>query len=288
MTRTRVVTDEHDLGRGRHAVRAPDPRLRALLYRDYVGFEQESASFGSWLEAPRPALTVMVDVRGTLRADGAPLPDAWLGGLSDRPTLVQFAPPYESLDVELTPLGAYTVLGRPLHELQGTCVRLDDLFGAAGGELAERLREATSWDARFDLFEAFLTRRALDGPRPSPVVAAAVARLRASGGRARIEAVAAELGCSRRHLTAAFRAQVGLAPKTFARLVRFERLRRLLERDPIRWADVAYECGYSDQPHLNREFRELAGTTPTDFLARILPGFGGVVGDGLPFVQDAR
>ena len=86
-----------------------------------------------------------------------------------------------------------------------------------------------------------------------------------------------------------------------ARLIRFGAVRRRIERTPARWADIAYECGYADQPHLNRDFRELAGTTPTDFVTRLLPGYGGVIGDavaclppgyrgvigdGVPFIQD--
>jgi AraC-like DNA-binding protein len=58
-----------------------------------------------------------------------------------------------------------------------------------------------------------------------------------------------------------------------------------LEAEPARWADIALAAGYCDQSHLNRDFRELAGTTPSDFLARQIPG-GGVVGDEIPFVQD--
>ena len=72
-----------------------------------------------------------------------------------------------------------------------------------------------------------------------------------------------------------------------ARLMRFQHVRRQIERDPPRWAEIAFAAGYADQPHLNREFRELAGTTPSEFIARQMPG-GGIVGDrvSFSFVQD--
>ena len=114
----------------------------------------------------------------------------------------------------------------------------------------------------------------------------ALSRLWQTGGKERVESLATELGCSRRYLLARFREQVGLGPKTVARLIRFGTVRRRIERAPTRWADVAYECGYADQSHLARDFRELAGTTPADFLRRLLPGHGGVMGDGVPFIQD--
>jgi AraC-like DNA-binding protein len=257
-----------------------------VLYRDLLGFEQDRAAFSSWLEPPRPALTLIIDFEGQISLDGAPLPSAWIAGLSDRYAVVGFTSRYASIDLEFTPLGAWTLLGFPLGELQGQTVRLEDAFGQMGRRLVEQLHDTHDWAARFDVLEAFLLARADAGPRPTPAVAWALARLWETEGRERVESLAAQLGCSRRYLHAGFREQIGLAPKTVARLIRFGAVRRRIERAPVRWADVAYECGYADQSHLNRDFRELAGTTPTDFASRLLPGSGGVVGDGVPFVQD--
>jgi AraC-like DNA-binding protein len=94
----------------------------------------------------------------------------------------------------------------------------------------------------------------------------------------RVEALATELGCSRRYLRDGFVRQVGLPPKTVARLMRFDHVRERIQEAPTRWGEVAHAAGYADQSHLNREFRELAGTTPSDFVRRLIPE-GGVVGD---------
>ena len=285
--RTRLIRDEHELGRWTRAVRSPDPRLRGLLYRDLLGFEQESATFSSWLEPPRPAYTLIVDLEGSISLGDEPLPPAWIGGLSDRYAVVGFdARRYASIDLELTPLGAWAVLGLPLGELEGRTVTLEDAFGASASRLVDELHATSDWDSRFDAVERFLLARAQDGPPPTPAVSWALSRLWQTDGRERVHSLAEQLGCSRRYLHARFREQVGLAPKTVARLVRFGAVRRRIERAPARWADVAYECGYADQSHLNRDFRELAGTTPADFVSRLLPGYGGVMGDGVPFIQD--
>jgi AraC-like DNA-binding protein len=284
-SRTRVARGEFEAGRWTRAVRLPDRRLTPVLTRGYTGFVQESARLGSCLEPPLPAVTLMIDLDGALQADGAPLPGAWVAGLTDTYSVIEFGGRYACVDIKLTPLGAYTVLGRPLDELAGRVVGLDDLFGADGRRLADRLREAVDWDQRFDSIEGFLAARVEHGPSPTPALAWALERLRASAGRQRIEALAAELGCSRRHLSVKFREQVGLSPKTVARLLRFEHVCRQLEADPMAWADIAYASGYCDQSHLNRDFRDLAGTTPSDFLARRIPG-GGVIGDQIRKVQD--
>ncbi|MGH2913649.1 MAG: helix-turn-helix domain-containing protein [Solirubrobacteraceae bacterium] len=160
------------------------------------------------------------------------------------------------------------------------------MFGAAGRRLEQRLHETDDWDERFDVLDRFLLERAGDGPRPHRLAVEAWSRLHATAGAVRIGALAAELGCSRRHLTAVFHEQVGLAPKTVGRLLRFRSVCRRLERDPARWADIAYAAGYCDQAHLNREFRDLAGTTPTDFLARLIPGDRTAPSGDITFVQD--
>jgi transcriptional regulator GlxA family with amidase domain len=101
-------------------------------------------------------------------------------------------------------------------------------------------------------------------------------RLRASAGGVTVSALADELGCSRRHLTAGFRDHVGLPPKRVARILRFGRVLGLLERSGGRGlGEIAAACGYADQPHLNRDFRAFAGASPGDWLARRMPGGAG-------------
>ena len=75
----------------------------------------------------------------------------------------------------------------------------------------------------------------------------------------------------------------------FARVLRFERAVAQLGRDDgARFVEIAQDCGYYDQAHLNRDFREFAGASPTSYLGRLLPDGGGVAAtDDVPFVQDS-
>jgi AraC-like DNA-binding protein len=202
---------------------------------------------------------------------------SFVAGLSDAPVLIEHAGIQHGIEVNLTPLGARRLLGVPMHELTNRVVALDDLLGA--DLLVERLSEATSWSAQFDLLDAALARRLAETPAPAPEVAWAFGRLRASGGAAPVTALAGELGWSRGRLVDAFRDQVGLPPKLLARILRFERVvARLRAEDPERWTDVAYDAGYYDQAHFNRDFREFAGVTPSAFLASRLPSGAGFAG----------
>src|SRR3954464_11943209 len=97
------------------------------------------------------------------------------------------------------------------------------------------------------------------------------------------------MGCSRRRLAARFGDDVGLAPKAVGRILRFQRVLQLLaaEGGAGRFAQIAAAGGYYDQPHLNRDFRDLAGCTPTEYLARVLPeGRGVAPPETFPNVQD--
>ena len=88
--------------------------------------------------------------------------------------------------------------------------------------------------------------------------------------------IAAGVGWSRQHLGQRFRAEFGLSPKLVARVIRFERATRMLRSVPsfVSIAQTATACGYYDQAHLNRDFIELAGCSPTRWLAEEeLPSF---------------
>ena len=138
------------------------------------------------------------------------------------------------------------------------------------------MRDAGTWPERFALLDDTIARLIRERAAVHPDVAYAFDRLVDSGGEVTIGDLAGEIGWSPRHLTNRFRAEVGLRPKETARVVRFDRARRLLHTG-VRLGDVAARAGYFDQAHLNREFHALAGLSPTRWMA-----------DEIGFVQAAR
>jgi AraC-like DNA-binding protein len=176
--------------------------------------------------------------------------------------------------LSLTPLGARAVYGMPAAELADTLVSLEDLLGALGSELLDRVRSAATWTDRFAALDTLLARvvaRGGAGPGSGaaaaevrPEVAETWRRLVSTRGRVQVGAIAADLGWSRRHLAERFRIEVGLAPKTIARIIRFENAHRLATiDDPPSWADLSTLTGYADQAHLVRDWRAFTGRTPT-------------------------
>jgi AraC-like DNA-binding protein len=242
----------------------PHPRLRPLLRRGYAGFTQ--ATTPRHLVVPATASVPLV-----VRLQDSPNrpPQFVMGAHSGFRVLEgETAPSY--LEVLLAPLGAYTLLGLPMEELSGHTVDLVEVLGADGRRLAEQLHRAPTWRQRFALLDRFLLERLERGPQPSPEVAWAWRRLEATGGAVPIGRLAEEVGWSHKHLVRRFRRQVGLRPKTAARLVRFNTVwRRLDERRRPDWGQVAADAGYADQAHLVRDFRQFTGTTPTGYLAQV-------------------
>jgi AraC-like DNA-binding protein len=246
-----------------YAGHRPSPAVRAVLTRDYLAFAQPDGGRQRWLATPSPTVTVILN---TGAAFGG-YPAAFATGLTDTHTVVDQSGAIECADLKLTPLGAYRLLGVPMSELANDVADLADVLGPDAARLTERLANTSRWTERFAVLDAFLLGRLATGPEPAPEVGWAWRRLVASGGAVPVGALAQEVGWSRRHFVTRFSQQVGLAPKTIARIVRFG---RLLDRaGQTDWSRLAAECGYYDQAHMNRDFREFAGTTPTDYLARL-------------------
>ena len=213
------------------------------------------------VEVPWAGAVAIVCFGVPYRLDGEPF-DAFVGGLSDRPILTEFVGAAGGVQVDFTPLGARRCLGLPMDELTNRVVALEDVLGprrAASSSSACRRRRAGA--ERFALLDAALLRRVPPAPSPRPRSRGRsggspprTAGSRSARWRARSAGAAAT---SRR----AGGATSGSGPKAVARVLRFERAMRQL-RAGRALADVAYDCGYADQPHLNREFRALAGSTP--------------------------
>lgn len=263
-------------------VTARPARGLADLVTAYRGYSYAGARPGMHVGLPSATLTVIISLDGLVHTLRPPEPaqqavalQALVCGLHTRPAHVHEPGSGRGIGIDLTPAGCRSLLGMPVSEIGGWVRPLDELLGPPGRDLLERLSEAGSWPASFGVLDDVL-QRSRDRLRP---VNSAVERAwsRLTGAPVRVDAVAAEVGYSTRHLAERFSREYGLRPKTAARLARFDRSHSLLQvADPPTLAAVATACGYADQAHLAREWREFAGASPT----------GWRTNEDLLFVQD--
>jgi AraC-like DNA-binding protein len=170
------------------------------------------------------------------------------------------------LGVHFRPGGASGLLGAPPGELLDLHVALGDLWGVLAIELRERLCAACSTSERFRIVEYALIGRLPDGPHARSAIATAVRELDRPG--VAVGDVAGELQLSRRRFIEIFTRDVGMTPKRYARVRRFQRALSLATTSPSpEWARLALECGYYDQAHLCREWAELTGLSPSELIA---------------------
>ena len=192
---------------------------------------------------------------------------SFAAGLYAGPVMIESFGGACCVQINFTPLGARKFFGMPMSELRDRMVGLDDALGSEGIALRERLGEAPDWNTRFAIAEGFVAGRLAQANALSPEIAWAYRTVISSGGRARVAALASELGWSRKHLAVKFSDAIGIGPKTLSRIVRFNRALSLSKQHDDDWAGIAADCGYADQAHLVREFRQLAGQTPTALAA---------------------
>jgi AraC-like DNA-binding protein len=260
-----------------HCRRVPAEPLRPYVAA-YTGYRQRGVPSARHRGLPSPYLTLIFTLDEPLTIVAHPDPGqppgeygTLLGGLHSVPALITHAGAQSGIQVALRPLGARALLGLPAGELAALDLPAEAVLGGVCAELRDRVRSAAGWPERFAVLDEILLRRAADAD-VAPEVSWAWHELLRAGGATRVSELAAGTGWSERHLTSRFRAEIGLAPKAAARVVRFDRARKLLVRkltagDDYLLADLAADCGYFDQAHLAREFRALAGCPPSQWLA---------------------
>ncbi len=263
--------------------RRPAPELRPYVRR-YTGWVDRANYPSRRREVPQDSPVLIVNLFDELRVSQPRDPGnlgsyrAFFAGLTDSHVFTETDGSGGGIQVDLTPLGGRLFLGRPMSETSHAVFELEDLLGADGREFAGRLLSARTWDARLDLLDTLLLGRMARAAPVSEGIAWAWNTLTRAHGRIRVGALADELGWSQRHFIRCFRDDIGLPPKQFARVLRFQSaVARLRESRPPRLVDLAIDCGYYDQPHFVRDFRQLAGCTPTEFRASFARETSGIV-----------
>ncbi|NXY94221.1 helix-turn-helix domain-containing protein [Streptomyces sp. BR123] len=193
---------------------------------------------------------------------------ALLAGLQTAPVKGGYQGISQAVEVEFTPLGAYMILGLPLHRLANNYIHPDEVLGTGwSASLTEQLIAVPDWKGRWAVIENALARRMMDAPPPSPAVTEAWSRLRGCHGQLSVKELTAATGVGNRRLQVLFREQIGLPMQSVSRVLRFQRALTLPADACRSLADRATLSGYYDQAHMTRDFRALAGFTPAQLRA---------------------
>lgn len=198
-------------------------------------------------------------------ARGAPSARAYAVGTMRAAKTYQLPPGADLTGVRLRPGAGRAFLDGDPADLVDRIVPLDRIWGREADLVEESLRSAPS-AARPAMLARILERRAAPD-RTDPLVREAAGLAERTRGRISVASLARALGRSERTLERRFADATGVGPKEMARVIRFRHALRVLRADPdLGGARLAARCGYADQSHLIREFRALAGATPTEVL----------------------
>ena len=172
------------------------------------------------------------------------------------------------LGVHFEPGGAFPFLGFHYSELHNRHITLADLWGERRADrLLCLLNEAPTVELKFRTIERWLLGIAIRPFQHHPAVEFAVERFRRNPGNSSSAEIADQVGFSQRRFIELFRDEVGMTPKLFCRVERFQHVIHTIgTQEDVDWTDLALDHGYSDQSHFNHDFREFSGLRPTEYL----------------------
>ena len=194
-------------------------------------------------------------------------PDYTLIGLHNNPYEVHFQREVEVFAIRFKPEGFFALFGVPLEELADGHEDLVAVLGTKFRDVAARLKDEKDIAGRLRAAERFLGKVAACSE--STYLNRAGELIRSAGGKLRVDEMADQLCISRRQLERTFKEKLGVSPKQYMRIARLNRVQDLLREGQCQGiADVAYQAGYADQSHLNRDFKLLVGDSPSNYVAK--------------------
>ncbi|MBT2218657.1 helix-turn-helix domain-containing protein [Virgibacillus dakarensis] len=171
-----------------------------------------------------------------------------------------------TIGVHFKPGGAFPFFKLPVNELRNEHVSLDTLWGAKATDIREQLLEAETPVAKFRILEHCLVEMITKDSVHHPAVVFALKKFQAFPHQRKIADVTEQISLSSRRFIQVFKEEVGLTPKQFTRIQRFQNVLRLIKGEKqVDWTDIAFNCGYYDQAHFIRDFQSFSGLSPTTY-----------------------
>jgi AraC-like DNA-binding protein len=253
----------------------PSPPLsqfvRMLWY--YDGFEQPHARERLLPDGTMSLVVNLNESRMRLqdsreRVDVEDMPAHVLSGPRSGYLVVSTRNMVHTLGVHFCPGGAFPFLRMPAGELSERVLSLDLLWGREGDDLRVRLLEAPTPGCKFRVIERWLLERLAKPLERNPAVSYALQQFQQRRCTPSIGGIVDKIGISQRRFIELFTAQVGLTPKVFSRVMRFQHsVHSVVGRNVVDWVQLALDCGYYDQAHFIHDFQAFSGITPSTYLA---------------------
>jgi AraC-like DNA-binding protein len=195
--------------------------------------------------------------------------DAGISGPQSEAFIIERTALDELIGIHFEPGGVFPFLKFPSGELHDQHLLLADVWNhQQANDLVCLLHEADSVDDKFGVLEKWLLSVARRPLKYHPAVKFAMNEFQKDPGLFSSGLMANRVGFSQRHFIQLFHDQVGLTPKLFCRVERFQKVIRSVQKArAVDWVDVALSCGYFDQAHFNHDFRKFSGLTPTEYFS---------------------
>ena len=240
---------------------APGPPLSGFVELIWL-FECGRRPWSQERLLPQGTVELVIDLAASPSDDG-------VSGPYSQSFVIDTTRPQRLVGVHFKPGGAFPFLGLPLHQLRNAYAPLDALWGAVARELREQVGEARSDAQAFEIVERVLLRQAHDRLHHHPAVGYALREFMRVPHVRTVAGVAAQVGLSQRRFIEVFNEQVGLTPKVFCRVRRFQAaVCRAHRRGIVDWRELALDCGYFDQAHFIHDFQAFSGLTPAAWVAQ--------------------
>lgn len=210
---------------------------------------------------PTGSMTLVIFLDGDNRMGSG------ISGAHSEFSLLDTSKPFTMIGVAFKPGGGFPFVGLPAGELHNLGVPLDAVWGRDADALRDRLLDAKTPAARFGIVERALVKKAAGRMEGHPAVRYALRQFDTSAPARSVADVTAQIGLSSRRFIELFRNEVGLTPKLFCRIRRFQQvLDDIDQATEVEWTRVALQCGYFDQAHFIHDFRAFSGVNPSTYL----------------------
>jgi AraC-like DNA-binding protein len=252
----------------RHFVHRPAEALRRYV-REILFLDSDVRRVQVLMPETTP--TLMLQHSGSSLLADRNLPSAIVSGLQSTARTVDISSNSAIAIVRFTEIGAAAVIKDPIHSLYDSSIAIDDMFHHSDVDgVLNSLSDSKSLAERALAVEQFLSIYLRKSFTPNLQIEVATRLIRQTGGKVSINKLTSLFQTNHSTLERRFKASVGATPKALSRLARLQNVCRLWDLG-MSLTQIAYEAGFSDQPHLTHEFKRLVGSAPEDFFSQQSP-----------------